>query len=435
MSLERRPAPRGPEKAETVPGEFPFENFPWGVVGMDHYQKHAPDNPERVQAVRELFETVLELSVKRLAQFESTKEPGVSFPYTSINLRELAEAIYTKHGGSLPKISGEEAQKKQVEFLFGSILGTTDASPFDFFEEPFNQMVKRLPRALEDLEAGREPDDVTVYTLSSPIHELGTMSPSFVTEMKKDPYQALGSVYAESVERLALGQQKEGQKLSVNLTGISMGASLAGKAAEDLVGRKLVTQERSEKGRPHLSMTAYQPAGRNESLLGILQVPLGFVGETAYQLASNPDMKKIETGRELFAKSLRDVMATRGVPAHRDDGEAKRKEEILGPLGRNVPSSKLVRDLVTGVPLGENIKSNEIIGRRDPTLYSPLRHLQALAKEREPASLGSSITPRTHQNRRVFGGVKMSHSLAFYRANTLKRWDKAAEKILGLKKD
>lgn len=427
------PAEKIHTKEQMNSGIFPFEHFPWGIIGVDRYEKHARNNPENVQAVKQLFETVLELEVKRLAMFESEKERGVSFPFTSLNLRELAEAIYAKRGGILGDLSGE-AKKKKVEFLFGSILGTDDASPFDFFEEPFNQMAKRLPRTLRDLRAGREPDDFTVYTLSSPVHELGTMSPSFVAEMKKDPYRALGNLYAESVERLTLDQHKGNQKLSINFTGISMGASLAGKAAEDLVGRRLVTQERSEKNRPHLSMTAYEPAGRNESPLGLLQVPLGFVGETVYQLALNPDMKKIETGRELFAKSLRDVMAARGVPAHMDDEQAQYKKEIVGPLGRNVPSGKLVRDLMTGVSMNENIKSNEIIGRRDPTLYSPLRHLQALAKGRKPASLGSSITPRTHRNRRVFGGVKMSHSLAFYRKNVMRRWDKAAEEIVRLKR-
>ena len=84
--------------------------------------------------------------------------------------------------------------------------------------------------------------------------------------------------------------------------------------------------------------------------------------------------------------------------------------------------------------MDENVKSNEIIGRRDPTLYSPKRHLQALIKEFKPSSLGSSITPREHKNRRVFGGVKMSHTLPFYRENEMRRWDKVAEEILRLKK-
>ncbi len=415
------------------PSSFPFENLPWGINGVEKYEQHSKNNPEKVEAVKQIFETVFELEVKRLAMFESEMKRGVSFPLTSINLRELAEAIYTKQGRTVGNLSGEP-KKKQVEFLFGSILGTTDASPFDFFEEPFSQMVKRLPNALKDLEVDREPEDFTVYTLSSPIHELGTMSPEFLAQMKKDPYRTLGDLYAESVERLVLADTKENQPLSVNFTGISMGASLSGRAAENLLVRGLVTQEKEEKNKPQLSLTAYEPAGRNESPLGILQVPLGFIAETGYQLATNPDLKKIEDGRAKFAKNLREVMAARGVHAHMDDEQAQYKKEIVGPGGRDFPMGKLVRDLVTGVPMGENVKSNEIVGRRDPTLYSPLRHLQALAKDRQPASLGSSITSRTHKNRRVFGGVKMSHSIPSYRESVLRRMDRAAEEMLRLRK-
>lgn len=415
------------EKPDDVQ-KFPFENFAWGTYGVKEYQNFDKD-PARNEAVKDILNTFLDLEVQRMGMFQS-KESGVSFPYTSINLKELAETFCLKDKTSR-EVSNSPSKRERIEFIFGSILGTQDAGPFDFCDEAIHKMMMEFPRAIRALKEGREVDDFTIYTLSSPMNELGTMTADFSERIQKDPFDTMGELYAETVQNV-LDNRKSDKRLAVNFTGISMGASLAGKTAEKLIERKLLTQSREkneETGIPNLSITSYEPTGRNESPFRFLQIPLGFGIEARYQLAKNPMLKEVLSKRGKFIESLRKIMQARGFEAHITDEQAEYKKKTTGILG------PLVKKLILGVELNESVKSNEIMGVKDPTLYSPSRHREALGKRRGAKTLGSVMTGRPHENRRVFGNIQMSHTIPFYgRKNEMKRWMRAAEALIGLNK-
>ncbi|MEK7144871.1 MAG: hypothetical protein AAB794_03400 [Patescibacteria group bacterium] len=286
-----------------------LDMFPWGDAGLDEYAKARADAPEKVALMKEVIYTFLDQEVKNTRIYESR---GASFPYTVIRIKDLARALYNVEQSSVAEPAREANRTpsiKHVEFVMTSVLATVHGHPFTFCEEAIHQTMRALPSALTALENGQEPEDTEIYTLGFPTNELGTMDAPFTDAMVENPFKTLGSLYGESVEKLALENKNQNQKMELVFTGVSMGANFAAEAATALLDKGLVTQSRESASieRPHLTLNLYTPAGLNEAALRKLQISLGFVAEGVYQLAANPVVRKIAPNEGKFLEGLKTV--------------------------------------------------------------------------------------------------------------------------------
>ncbi len=416
--------PENPERSQHL-----LESFPWGDAGLAGYSEWAKGDPGRVEIMKDVIYTFLDQELRNTGIYESGAE-GAAFPWTVIRVKELARALVEKYGqlppaaeeiSSPPPQSSAEERIVKKEFVMTSFLATFHGHPFTFCEEAMHQALRALPDAIRATSEGREPDDIEIYTLGSPTNELGMISPEFSERMNEDPFGALGRLYAGFVENTALQNRNPDQRTELNFTGISMGSNMAAEAAKALLDRGEVTQSR-EKNRdatvPHLTMNMYTPAGLNESPLRHAKIPVGFVMEGMYQLARNPGVRRIAFGEKDFLENIKRIYEPRGIRAHMESEQKSRKEGVL---------KSILTKISHGVPVAENLKANELIGLKDPTMFSFKRSRQAKAKRAEHGeTLAGAMLDRNNPNRRKFG-IQMSHTIPFFRPSEFKRWDRIAE--------
>jgi len=417
--------------AERESGPHLLNMFPWGDAGLDEYAKARTDAPEKVALMKEVMYTFLDQEIQNTRIYESR---GASFPYTVIRIKDLARALYNAERTSVAEPTNEVGRAssaeavpstKHVEFVMTSVLATVHGHPFTFCEEAIHQTMRALPAALTALENGEESEDIEIYTLGFPTNELGTMDAPFTDAMVESPFKTLGSLYGESVEKLALESKKQNQKMELVFTGVSMGANFAAEAATALLDKGLVTQSREDASieQPHLTLNLYTPAGLNEAALRKLQISLGFVAEGVFQLAANPVVRKIAPNEGKFLEGLKTVLKKEGIEAHMDEAQTERKNKVTSMMG------SIVQKLIQGVPIDPNLVANKLVGTVDPTLYSMERNRKLTKqKEEHPNSLGSHTIRESHPNQRTFG-VQMSHTIPFFRASEFKRWDKVVGKV------
>ena len=201
--------------AERESGSHLLDMFPWGDAGLDEYAKARADAPEKVALMKEVIYTFLDQEIKNTRIYESR---GASFPYTVIRIKDLARALYNVERTSVTEPTDEvdrAPSTKHVEFVMTSVLATVHGHPFTFCEEAIHQTMRALPAALTALENGQEPEDTEIYTLGFPTNELGTMDAPFTDAMVENPFKTLGSLYGESVEKLALENKNQNQKMEL----------------------------------------------------------------------------------------------------------------------------------------------------------------------------------------------------------------------------
>jgi len=145
------------------------------------------------KTVEDILYTFLEQGIDNSRSYESEKF-GVSFPFTVVDTAKIARSLYRQYAPEdkleeptvteLDAERGTEAVRHRREFVFGSFQLIEHGNQFTFTEEIFHQIMKDLPRAIEKLKEGEEPDINEVCIIGSPTTLTGVMSPEFLEEVK-----------------------------------------------------------------------------------------------------------------------------------------------------------------------------------------------------------------------------------------------------------
>ena len=410
---------------------------------VDVTMKECEPRFERKETGEQLHVFLDEYFAEAIKNTEIYSSPkfGTSFPYAVVKLPELARTIYEKLGKpknisesvSLDKeeISEteepvQEKEKSHKEFIFGTMFSVGSAHSFHWAEHGIDQIAKKLPGALSALARGEEPEDVEIYGMGNPAGELGNVSDEFVNKMGDKPFEACGELYAEFLQTLS---QKD-KKSAFRLWGVSMGASMVGTTAEAWLKEGGATQsfEEAEKQNiPYVSVNMQAPVGASGTKFQKWQIPLGFAAEIAYQLASNPYGREVGQGEGAFMKTIKEELEKKGITTKTGEEDLKNKNKVI---------SKFLDELRSGIPIPENVKTNEVIGIYDPLMYSSEVKWASEKREWEEAgkhSLGQSIISTEEENRRRFA-VNQTHTPAVVRENYFKRLVKVAESMEALKK-
>lgn len=403
------------------------------------FKKEAPVS---IETIKDILYTFFEQAVEN-TQIYSSDANGASFPYTVINTGALAKLVYSHYKiPLLSKLSStEEKPKHRMEFVMGSFLDTDNGNQFTFFEEAMHQFVKQLPKALEDIAQGKEPENEDVYVLGSPTNELGTVSTEFATRIEEgNAFEQFGALYAEFItSRLP---KEERKKTSVYLYGISMGGSLATQTAEQLLANGKVSQSREDNQEPFMQVRADTLPGGDDSPVGLRrwQIPFGFVADTLLTLATNPYTRAAITkqagGKDIINKK---IFANRGIVPNMTPDQVRMKKQIIYG-GPNILSGGIdykygiFHDLREGVPIDPNLKLTEVRAKYDPLQYSWEfnSNVQKQRAERS-GSLGENLVSEPESNRRV-AAIRDFHTFRFFRENELRRIEKAAADLEKLAK-
>lgn len=405
--------------------------FPHGEAALKLYEKEYGNDPKELKEVRDIFEAFFNQEVANIKVYFSEKF-GAAFPYTRIDMSNFAKALYEKYTGAKAGIKPlenekdiSEGEQKRIdrEFIFGSFLVTTNGNPFTFVEEAIHQCVERFPAALEKIKNGEEPDAFEIFTLGSPTNEIGTMSPKFFEDLKKEPIVELSKVYSEFIEKNGIKKDNPNDKLNLELFGISMGGGIAATTGEKLLENNGFTQDREEsikKGLPHVVIRSEVPVSLGRSKIKPFQIPAGFITDSIIGLVNNPYGRTVAFAEPKFMEQLNIVLAERGIAKNMTGDQKKMKNEALHAL---------IFGLGKGLTLKPDTKVNEIYGLRDLTAYTP--SLVKEAKEQMKShggSLGQSMVQPQREGSRVFA-VKQSHVRPFFRSSELKRIRKAAMEL------
>ncbi len=412
--------------------------FPHGEEAIRLYKKEYGDNPEEIGEVKDIFDTFFDQYVANIALYKS--ERGATLPYTRINVIDFAKALYEKYTGKKavvkPPENGKgttvETDQKRIkrEFVFpGAPLRQAENGPFHYVEEAMHQLVMNLPAALEDLRNGREPDSLEIFTMGTPMNELGTMTPEFFENLKKDPTAEMGNVFAEFIQKNGLAKMNENEKLNIELYGLSWGSSLAAVTGEKLLENEVFTQERDPaRNKAMVTIRAQAPVSLGRSMIKKLQIPLGFAADGIASIIREKYGRNLFNKTPKFMEQLNAVLEERGIGKNTSEEQNKMKSAGM----------KAIRiSLSNEVELKPETKVNEIYGLRDMTTYSPGLNAEAKeARERRPVfspdSLAQNLIEPERKNSRTFA-VDTFHMPPWFRKQELKRIKKAAAALNSLK--
>ncbi len=427
-SIFRKPNTKTEKKSEEIA-------FPNGEEAVRLFEKEYPGNPEQVKKAKEIFETFFRQEMSNITIYKSKE--GIEYPYTNINIANLAKELYEKYSGktlrgNLEKNTEQPSIKR--EFVLESFLTTTNGSPFTFCEEAMHQAVMNLPRALENLKNDIEPENVEVYTLGSPTNLLGKMTPKFYEDLKDNPFKKLGEIYAELIkEKTGNINNDSNAKTFVELYGISMGAGLAAMTGEKLLEDEKFTQEKqpndTKNKKIEINIRAVLPVTLSRSTIKQIQIPVGFLYDSIKGLLNNSYVRKIGGGESNFIKSVNAELAKRDIRENMDKEQKEMKEKSM---------SRLILALGKGLTLKPETKVDEIYGLKDSTTITPsLKKDAREQKEKHPDTLGSIIIPGKREGSRTFV-TNATHAeipaANFNRQSEQRRIKVAVEKLKELKK-
>ena len=307
--------------------------FPHGEYGIKEYEKEYGNNdPEEIKRVREIFDTFLNLEIENVQIYKSEKF-GVSFPFTRIDMNTFAKKLYEKNTGKKAETKKLENNSELIkrEFIFpGAPLkgDLTDNGPFHFTGESMHQCIGKLPSAFEKIKNGEEPEQFEVLMLGTPVNELGTISPEFMENFKKDPTGTMSTVFAEFIEK-DLSKNKKDAKLDIELYGISWGGSTAAITGEKLLETGSFTQEVSQlkdKGLPKITIRLQNPISLSRSKIKGPQVWLGSpLNDKVSGDKYGPTMGKENPE---FMKKINNALAKRGILPNVSEEQKKMKKKL-----------------------------------------------------------------------------------------------------------
>lgn len=409
--------------------------FPHAEYGLKLYEKEYGNNPEEIKRVKEIFDTFLNQEIENIKIYNSEKF-GVSLPYTSINAGDFAKKFYEKYTGEKAEIKTPkeslvvEGNKKHIsnEYMFpGAPLNMEllDNGPFHYVGESMRQCIEKLPAALEKIKNGEEPDEFEVFTMGTPINELGKMSPGFLEIFKKNPTGVMSEVFAEFIKKNSETKYNMG-KLDIELFGISWGGGVASIAGEKLLETGEFTQdseESEEKGIPKIAIKAQNPVSLSRSKIKGPQIWFGSpLNDPVSGDQYGPTMGKENPE---FAKQINKILEKRGIYANKSEEQQKMKKKAM---------LDIILSFRKGLKLKPETKITEIYGLHD--LTTKTSSLTKEVKEQmksHPDSLGQNLAKPQRENSRVFG-ADMFHEFPWFRETELRKIKKAAEKLEELEK-
>lgn len=138
-----------------------------------------------------------------------------------------------------------------------------------FIEETLHQVVKRLPKVIKDIQAGKIPQNTQIYNLGFPTNKKWYVNRLFLEKAEKDPYRAFAHVYGEFIH---------GQKVTphTELYGISMWGNFAIGVAEVLLDSNHYSQD-PESQLPKIRIRVESPVSLSASKIKFIQIPIGFI--------------------------------------------------------------------------------------------------------------------------------------------------------------
>jgi hypothetical protein len=399
--------------------------FPHGEFGIKSYEKEYGNDPKEIEKVRNIFDTFLSQEVANVTLYKSEKY-DVTFPYTRINIKDFAKALYEKYGEANKEYKVRENEQKHIdrEFIFpGAPLNPKmlDNGPFHFVGESLHQCVEKLPAALEKMKNGEEPDEFEIFMLGTPINELGTVSPEFLENFKKDPTVAMSDVFVEFIEKNGTAKDNPNDKLDIELYGISWGGGTAAITGEKLLETGAFTQDSQkskEENLAKITIRAQNPVSLSRSKIKGPQIWLGaptnnLISKDQYAPAMGKAMPE-------FMNQVDVALEKRGI--HKDMSADQQKMKKSGMLAVLLSFRK-------GVKLKPETKVNEIYGLQDLTTKASSMTREAREQlETHGGSLGQNLLKPQRENSRVFG-VNTFHEIPWFRENELRRIRKAVMEL------
>jgi hypothetical protein len=389
--------------------------FPQGDALVNEYAARHEADPHSTDVMREVLYTALDQAIANSALYRSEKSDA-QFPYTRLNLKQLAASLYKEHAKK-ETVSSSGSRARREFITTGIPMDINSGGQFEWIEVALHSILEALPHALKDLEEGRETEDSETYILGYPTNEFGRVSPEFNQTLKSEGLSAFGKLYAEFIEKQT-EQLREDSNARVTLTGISLGGSIAAEIGSELIKERVASQvEADERKVPRLRVNLYSPAGvsnLNTSPLRKVQVGAGLLGEAAYNAAFNSGTKTVSGEMPEFLREIRRVLADKMAPQLEPE-QKKEKQQALGSM-RNLG--------LAGIPVPSDLKVTEVVGVYDPLIYTPKR-LEELkrAEHDHVGSLGQGLLARNTDDERIFG-VRMSHQPPYYRESEFNRYDR-----------
>ena len=398
--------------------------FPHGEYGINEYEKEYGNDKEGIEKVREILDTFLNQEIANVQIYKSEKF-GISFPYTRIDINNFAKELYEKNTGKIAEIKKISNSKKRTinrEFIFpGAPLkgNLTDNGPFHFAGESMHQCIGRLPSALQKIENGEEPEPFEIFMLGTPINELGTMTPGFLENFKKDPTRAMADVFAEFIEKDFNNKKNENDKLNIELYGISWGGGVSAITGEKLLESGNFTQNLEQvKEKPKIIIRAQNPVSLSNSKIKGLQI---WLGSPLNDIVSGDEYgPKMGQENPEFMKEIDYILEKKGINPNMSLEQQKMKKSAIVDV---------VLSFRKGVKLKPETVITEIYGLNDLTTKTrSLTKEVEEQKESNGGTLGQNLATPQRENSRVFG-VDTFHEIPWFRENELKRIDKAVKKL------
>ncbi len=407
--------------------------FPQGDALLREYAERHKASPHSIEVMRTVLYTALDQLIENSAVFTS-EGFNSSFPYTHLNLQDLAKRLYPGELTELRK-PPEGSKRKRREFISTGIpVDIQSGGQFEWIEVALHSILESMHFALRDLHEGRTPEDSEIYVLGYPTNEYGKVSEELLEALKTEGLTALGKLYAELIETETSSIRDDPTSI-LSLTGISLGGSIAAEIGAQLQNRRVASQEemRGERTAPRLRVSLYSPAGvsdLNTSTLRKEELALGLAEEASMHWFIEHGTQTIHHEMPTFLSDLRKVLAPKMKPIA--DGNAiQMKNEaltILSTLGGK------------GTPIPPRLQVTEIIGLDDPLISSIPRSIDSIKNiNAHKGSLGQNLltrnAPRDGENIspvRKFG-IHMTHQAPYYGTKEFDRYDRLTNDIDGLK--
>ena len=420
---------------ETLRSRRETHDIQFAAVDALHktYLKNFTDDPEaqkKAESVRAIAEEFFEEQVANTELFRSEKH-GVSFLHSAVGVGELAKKLYERHTGTVLALGAEESTgKSHDEFIFPSFFQPQNPNAlFVFFEQGLNQLITHLPSALEDIQQGKEPPRYAVHFIFTPMRDIGHITPEFVEKLKDGKsFNVFGELYADLVKQRA---SSEG---IIALRGISMGAPLALKTAEQLLHEGVVTQDTENKTLSRLVVRIDTPPSQNDtqSFERAKQVQLGFAVDGLRGLVSDPMARA--SGKPwggTLVKNLLPILEKKGIREEMSPEDVALKKEAI---------TLTLQDFYNGMPVPADVKVTEVVGTSDTTMFMPFSRAKREIKEKVAeqsaefdGSLGEKIISDNPQ-RRTFA-ADMGHVIPNITDTAMRRLDRVAKALQSLKNE
>lgn len=396
-------------------------------------RRYGKDFPENAQVVKELFEDFFKEEMQN-SRIYQTHDGQASFPYTSINVADIARRLHQEWAPEETYLVSTEKPKTEAFYTFGSFLSPKGDAQFTFPEYAMHEYMIKLRKALKDLDVGKTPDNTLLYTIGAPTSLFGTLTEQAVQtiESQDDPYRGLyGDWYSQFIK-------DQPQADHTHFWGESMGSFFAVATAERLLQKGIVTQRGVEKksesnpdGKPYLTIIVDAPEMHPtwSGAKRLLKTNIGFGLSGIAALAARPDLRK-SFSQNKFLAQIASQLEQNGYQVHLSEEELALKNRT------NKKMTDVIREGWTFDPTATNVDLRA--GVRDLTIESrEIGNLdRAKNKRLKEKGLKNPITRdivRQEGKTRTYA-VDVHHIFPKFRPSELRRWKITSDKVINLKK-